>query len=92
LQQLIDSKPAGQVVIIPNGVYTEPITIAKPLTLKGESRNDCIFEVTANEPAIFVDIKGKGVVRIEAVTVKWQLATSDKCEYPFAVSVKDLLL
>ncbi len=89
LQQLIDSTPAGQTVNIARGVYTEPVTITKPLTLKGESVNDCIFEVTANEPAIFVDTKGKGRVIIEAVTIKWQLATSDRTEHPFAVAVKD---
>jgi beta-lactamase regulating signal transducer with metallopeptidase domain/nitrous oxidase accessory protein NosD len=89
LQQLIDSTPAGQTVKIPKGVYAEPVTITKPLTLKGESVNDCVIEVTANEPAIFVDAKGKGKVIIEAVTVKWQLATSDRCECPFAVAVKD---
>jgi len=61
------------------------------LTLKGESRNDCIFEVTSNRPAISVDTKGKGRVIIEAVTIKWQLATSDRTEYPFAVAVKDTI-
>jgi parallel beta-helix repeat protein len=89
LQELIDSTPEGQMLIIPKGVYTEPVTITKSLTLKGKSRNDCIFEVTANEPAIFIDTRGKGKVLIEAVTIKWQLATSDRCEYPFAVAVKD---
>jgi hypothetical protein len=89
LQQLIDSAPDGQTVIITKGVYNEPVTITKSLTLKGESLNECIIEVTANEPAILVDTKGKGKVIIEAVTVKWQLATSDRCEYPFAVAVKD---
>jgi hypothetical protein len=60
------------------------------LILKGESPADCIFEVTANEPAIFVDTKGKGRVTIEGITVKWQLATSDKnIEYQYAVAVKD---
>ncbi|MCK4827804.1 hypothetical protein KA005_69390, partial [bacterium] len=37
LQQLIDSTPAGQTVRISKGVYTEPVTVTKPLTLKGES-------------------------------------------------------
>jgi beta-lactamase regulating signal transducer with metallopeptidase domain len=89
LQRIVDSTQPGGKVIIPKGVYTGPITITKPLTLEGESRNDCIFEVTANEPAILFDTKGKGKVIIEAVTVKWQLATSDKCESPFAIAVKD---
>ena len=91
LQQLIDSTPAGQIVRIPKGVYTEPVTVTKPLTLKGESRNDCILEVTSNLPAISVDTKGKGRVIIEAVTIKWQLATSDRTKYPFAVMVKDTI-
>jgi len=51
--------------------------------------NECIFEVTANEPAIFIDTKGKGKVTIELVTIKWQLATSDRTERPFAVAVRD---
>ena len=92
LQQLIDSTPAGQTVRIPKGVYTEPVTVTKPLILKGESRNDCILEVTSNQPAISVDTKGKGRVIIEAITIKWQLATSDRTKYPFAVAVKDTIV
>ena len=89
LQRLIDSAQPGGTVAIPKGVHTEPIVITKPLMLIGESRKDCVLEVTANRPAIFVDTKGKGQVTIEAVTIKWQMATSDRTEYPFAVAVKD---
>jgi RNA polymerase sigma-70 factor (ECF subfamily) len=90
LQGMIDSVRPGGTVTVPKGVYTEPIKITKPLTLKGESRTDCIFEVTANEPAIFIDTKGKSEVTVEDVTIKWQLATSDKgILYPFAMGVKD---
>jgi len=89
LQRLIDSARVGGTVTIPKGVYTEPIAINKSLKLKGESRVDCVFEVTADRPAIFVDTKGKGRVTIEDVTIKWQLAISDRCENPFAVAVKD---
>ncbi|MHC4418441.1 MAG: right-handed parallel beta-helix repeat-containing protein, partial [Planctomycetota bacterium] len=90
LQQLIDSARRGSAVTIPKGVYTEPVTISKSLVLKGASRDDCIFEVTADGPAIFVDTKGKAKVVIEGITVKWQLATSGKKdEYPYAVAVKD---
>jgi parallel beta-helix repeat protein len=92
LQRMIDSMPAGQTVTILKGVYSEPVTVSKPLTLKGESRNECIFEVTSNQPAISIDSKGKGKVLIEGVTVKWQLATSDKTEQPFAVAVKDTVV
>jgi len=89
LQRQIDSATAGQTVVIPKGVYTEAVTVTKPLILKGESRNECIFEVTSNQPAVSIDSKGKGKVLIEGVTIKWQLATSDKTEQPFAVAVKD---
>jgi beta-lactamase regulating signal transducer with metallopeptidase domain len=89
LQRMIDSAQAGATVIIPKGIYAEPVTITKPLILKSESRNECIFEVTSNQPAISIDAKGKGRVIIEAITIKWQLATSDRAEYPFAVAIKD---
>ena len=89
LQGLIDSARVGGTVTIPKGVYTEPIEINKSLTLKGESRVDCVFEVTADRPAIFIDTKGKGRVTIEDVTIKWQLATSDRHKNSFAVAVKD---
>jgi len=90
VQVLIDQAKAGDAVTIPNGVYGEPIEVTKALTLKGESRDGCIFEVTANKPAILIDTKGKGKAMLEGVTIKWQLETSDKTtEYPFAVAVKD---
>ncbi len=90
LQRLIDSARAGQTVTVPKGTFTEPIVINKSLRLKGEDVNDCIIEVTADEPAVFVDTKGKGMVTIENLTIKWQLATSDKnIELPFAAAVKD---
>ena len=89
LQKAIDAAEEGATVIVAKGIQTEPITITKSLTLKGASRTDSVFEVTANQPAIFIDTKGKGEVTIENLTVKWQLATSDKCETPFAVAVKD---
>jgi prepilin-type processing-associated H-X9-DG protein len=89
LQQLIDFARRGSTVIVPRGVYTKPIEINKSLTLKGESRADCVFEVTDDKPAIFVDTKGKGKVTIEGITIKWQLATSDNMRTPFALYVRD---
>ncbi|MCP4261778.1 MAG: hypothetical protein GY774_30400, partial [Planctomycetes bacterium] len=75
VQQLIDSALPGATVIVPKGLYTNPVRISKSVTLKGKSRIDCIFEVTANEPAISIDTKGKGLVTLEDLTIKWQLAT-----------------
>jgi len=90
LQSLVDSTKPGDTVTVPNGLYTEPIDINKPLILRGESRTQCVFEITANRPVIFIDTKGKGRVVVENLTIKWQLATSDKgIERPFALGVKD---
>ena len=83
LQQAIDDAEAGSTLDIPDGTYTDPIRITKSLILKG---GKCIFNVTANQPAIFIDTQGKGSVLLEGVTIKWQLASSDQCEYPFARS------
>ncbi len=90
MQQLIDSALPGATIIVPKGLYTNPVRISKSVTLKGKSRIGCIFEVTANEPAISIDTKGKGLVTLEDLTIKWQLATSDKnTERPFALGIKD---
>ncbi|NLH18142.1 MAG: hypothetical protein GX455_16320, partial [Phycisphaerae bacterium] len=90
LQELIDSAKPDDTLVVPEGTYTEPVTISKSLTLRGASRTGCIFEITANRPAIFVDTQSKGRVTIENLTIKWQLATSDKTtESPYAVGFKD---
>ena len=84
LQSVIDAAKPGETLVIPEGTYTKPITITKSLVLKGEK---CLFQVTADEPAIFINTSG-GKVSIEGVTIKWQLASSDNHEFPFAVAVK----
>jgi bla regulator protein BlaR1 len=88
LQAMIDAAEAGSTVAIPDGVYTEPVTINKPLVLKGASRDGCIFKVTADRPAVFIDTAG-GFAVLQDVTIQWQLASSDQHETPFAVAVKD---
>jgi hypothetical protein len=90
LQALIDSAKPGDTVTVPKGLYTEPIDINKSLILKGESRTECVFEITADRPAIFIGTEGKGKVAVQDLTIKWQLATSNKgIERPFALGVKD---
>ncbi len=90
LQALIDSANPGDTVIVPKGIYKEPIDINKSLILKGELRGECVFEITADRPAVFIDTKGKGKVTVRDLTIKWQLATSNKgIERPFALGVKD---
>ncbi|MBN2456554.1 MAG: right-handed parallel beta-helix repeat-containing protein [Sedimentisphaerales bacterium] len=93
-QSLIDSAKPGSAVVIPDGIYTEPIEIKKSLKVKGQSKN-CVIEITDDIPAIFVNTAGKGEVTIEGMTIRWQLATSNKnTELPFfavgiAVGIKD---
>ena len=97
LQSVIDAAEPGATIGIPSGIYERPIRINKPLVLThskllepaGGPQGEVVFKVTANEPAIMIDTKGKGKVLIEDLTIQWQLATSDKHEYPFAVAVKD---
>jgi len=89
LQKKIDSAKSGDTITIPKGLYTEPIIIDKSLTLKGRSRTECVFEVTADKPAVFINTKGKGKVTIEDITIKWQLATSEKNDMPCALGIKD---
>ncbi|MCK4885868.1 MAG: right-handed parallel beta-helix repeat-containing protein [Planctomycetes bacterium] len=89
LQKKIDSAKSEDTITIPKGLYTEPIIIDKSLTLKGRSRTECVFEVTADKPAVFINTKGKGKVTIEDITIKWQLATSEKNNNSCALLVKD---
>lgn len=89
LQTAIDAAQEGATVEIPAGVYDQPVRVTRSLFLKGASRDECVFKVTANEPAIFIDTAGKGTVQLADITIQWQLATSDQPEYPFAVAVKD---
>lgn len=90
LQGIINTAAPGATIVIPKGTYTEPVYIDKPLTLKGQSRETCVFQVTANKPAIFVNTQGKGRVILQDMTVTWQLATNDRANAnPIAVFIKD---
>ena len=89
LQALIDAAEPNSVVNVSKGKYTKPVVIDKALTLKGVSRDECVIEVTDNYPAILVDASAETQVRIEGLTVKWQLATSDPVDFPHAIVAKD---
>jgi len=68
LQHLIDNAKENTVIIIPKGIYKEPIEIRKPLTLKGTSAEDCILDVASEKPVILIETKGE--VILENVAVK----------------------
>ncbi len=82
LQKLIDEAPDGATVTVPKGTYVTPVEITKPLVLRGESFQECIVEVTADEPALLIDTLGRGQVTVENLTIKWQQATDGRSESP----------
>jgi len=88
LQERIRAAKPRDVVALPTGVYTGPIVIDKPLVLKGQDAEKCILEVTADEPAL--SITSRSAVLVESITIKWQLATSQRRQGPSgAVAVQD---
>ncbi len=54
LQNLINQSSAGSVIFIPAGIYTESVTINKPMVLIGAGGNQTIFKPEGNEPAFRV--------------------------------------
>jgi nitrous oxidase accessory protein NosD len=88
LPSLIARAEAGSQVSIPGGTYTSPITLDRPLVLRGENLEECVLEVTADEPAL--KLSATQPVTIDSMTVKWQLATSQGRQgAASAVFVKD---
>lgn len=85
LQELIDKAKPGSEVTIPKGTWTEPLTVSKPLKLRGEDREGCVIEVTSDQPAI--RFAHKGEASLENVTVRWKLETSNRSQEPQAAIV-----
>jgi len=54
LQTVIDQASAGSTIFIPAGVYTESVTINKPLVLVGANPSQTIIRPDGNEPAFQV--------------------------------------
>ena len=88
LQTLIDQAPDESEVVVPKGIWKEPVVISKPLKLRGASADGSVIEITADKPA--VRITGNGAVVLESLTIRWQRATSERAaESLAAVWVRD---
>ena len=88
LQALIDAAGAGDVVRVPRGVHTEPLTIDKPITLRGVSATESVLDITSDDPGI--SITSEGPVTIDGLTIRYQRKTSDRRDLPScAVGAKD---
>lgn len=84
LQGAIDNAKSGGTVVIPAGTYTQPITLKKGLTLKGEG---VILEVESNHPAVLID--SYKVVTLEGLTLKWKTHSKPKKgDTPYAVFIR----
>ena len=82
LQSWIDEAPPHGEVIVPKGAWSQPITITKPIRLRGEAVDACVIEVTADQPAFRITTKEEVV--LESLTIRWQRATSERLSEPLA--------
>jgi hypothetical protein len=82
LQALIDQASAHEEVIVPKGVWSQPITITKPIRLRGEAAGACVIEVTADQPAFRITTREEVV--LESLTIRWQRLTSERLSEPLA--------
>ncbi|MCK5675479.1 MAG: right-handed parallel beta-helix repeat-containing protein, partial [Verrucomicrobia bacterium] len=84
LQGAIDNAKSGTTVVVPKGTYSQPITIKKGITLKGEG---AILEVESNQPAVLID-SYKGAT-LEGLTIKWKTQSKpQKNDNPYAVFIR----
>ena len=88
VSERLKSARRSSAVTVEPGTHTSPLTIDRPLTLVGESRDECVLEVTADQPAL--SIRSKQPVVVEGLTIKWQLESSDGRQGPAcALLIKD---
>lgn len=85
LQALIDAAPAGGTVTVPPGTWDQPLTLARPITLRAESPGGGTISVRSDQPAI--RITSREPVVIEGLTIRWERATSDRLTEPAAALV-----
>ncbi len=76
LQEKINNAQEGEVIIVPERVYTENLIITKPIILRGESVKKSVIKFMGDVPAIF--IKKVKNVTIENLTIKWSQKSTDK--------------
>jgi phosphatidylserine/phosphatidylglycerophosphate/cardiolipin synthase-like enzyme len=65
LQDVIDQASPGSAIFIPAGVYTETITINKPLTLVGENSNQTVLHPEGNGPAFRITSSDVSIVNMK---------------------------
>jgi len=80
IQELIDLTKEEGIIYLPEGEFEGIIKLEKPVTLKGRGPDKTVLTATANEPLIWVTPKQS--VRIDSLTLKSQLATSEKTDPP----------
>lgn len=68
LQQAIDKARPGATVVVPEGTYTQPVTIGKGIVLKSRG---AILSVESSRPAILVDTGKK--VGIQGLEIRWKV-------------------
>jgi nitrous oxidase accessory protein NosD len=80
IQLLAEITEEGGTVFIPPGIHKGTVVLDKPLTLKGSDRDTCILAAEADQPLIHVT-KSQDVL-IESLTLRSQLATSERTDPP----------
>ena len=65
LEDRIEAAVPGSVVFVPSGVYTEAITINKPLTLVGAGASETIIHPNGNQPAFRVTSSDVTIMNIK---------------------------
>ena len=85
LQKAIDDASSGDTIIIPSGVYTQPVTIDKSITLEGDR---AVLKIESNQPAIRVETT-KPVV-LKNLEVQYRTNTKpQRDEQPYAIYASD---
>lgn len=90
LQDAIENASQGDTIVIPAGIYTQPLSINKKITLDGQG---AILKIEANQPAIQIDTS-KPVI-LKNLEIQYQTKTKpQKDELPYAVYTRggDLLI